>query len=103
MVARAAHDRTMDGSIPVEVEADAQANELELEEHEEAVLKPRDAVGVRHRIHLPPLVHGHHRGCVWRASRGGYGWGGHWLGAGITAEEGGRRWHGSACGLEECG
>jgi hypothetical protein len=52
-----------DGSVPVEVEADASADGVELAEHEEveeAVLEPRDAVGVRHRIHLPPLVHGHH-------------------------------------------
>jgi hypothetical protein len=67
----------MDGNVLVEVEADR----VELEEHEEAVLEPRDAVGVRHRIHLPPLVHGHHGGCVGRASCGGYGragigWGG---------------------------
>jgi hypothetical protein len=57
---RATHDRMTDGSVPVEVEADAWADGVELAEHEEAVLEPRDAVGVRHRIHLPPLVHGHH-------------------------------------------
>jgi hypothetical protein len=43
------------------VEADAQADGVELEEHEEAVLEPHDTVGIRHRIHLPPVVHGHHR------------------------------------------
>jgi hypothetical protein len=31
-------------------------------------------------------------------ARASIGWG-----AGITAEEGGRRWHGSMCGLEERG
>lgn len=33
---------------------------MELEEHAEAVLEPRDTVGVRHRIHLPLVIHGHH-------------------------------------------
>jgi hypothetical protein len=66
----------MDGDVPVEVEADR----VDMEEHEEAVLEPRDAVGVRHRIHLPPLVHGHHRGCagghrVGVMARAGIGWG----------------------------
>jgi hypothetical protein len=46
--------------MPVKVEADARADVVELEEHEEAVLVPRDTVGVRHQIHLPPVVHGHH-------------------------------------------
>jgi hypothetical protein len=40
-----------DGSVPVEVEADAWADGVELAEHKEAeevVLEPRDVVGVRH-------------------------------------------------------
>jgi hypothetical protein len=78
VVAAVLHGRTMDGSVPVGVETDG----VELEEHEEAVLEPRDMVGIRHQIHLPPLVHGHHGGCVGRASRGGYGQGGHRLGWG---------------------
>jgi hypothetical protein len=66
VVADVLHGRTMDGGVPVEVEADR----VDLEEHEEAVLEPCDAVGVRHRIHLPPLFHGHHgdvrAGIAWR-------------------------------------
>jgi hypothetical protein len=64
---RAAHDRTTDGSVPMEVEAD----EVGLEEHEEVVLEPRNTMSVHHRIYLPSLVHGHHGGCGGRASRGG--------------------------------
>lgn len=67
MFVRAAHDRTTDGSVPMEVEAD----EVGLEEHEEVVLEPRNTMSVHHRIYLPSLVHGHHGGCGGRASRGG--------------------------------
>jgi hypothetical protein len=106
MATRATHDRMTDGNVPVEVEANAWADGVELAEHEEAeeaVLEPRDAVGVRHQIHLPPLVHGHHGGFARRASRGGYDRCRHRLEAGITVGEdgGGRRRHGSACGLVE--
>jgi hypothetical protein len=75
----------------------------EHEEAEEAVLEPRDTVGVRHRIHLPPLVHGHHGGCAGWASHGGYDWCRHRLEAGIMTGEdrGGRQRHGSTCGLVE--
>ena len=48
---RATHERMTDGSVPVEVEADAWADGVELAEHKEAeevVLEPRDVVGVRH-------------------------------------------------------
>jgi hypothetical protein len=59
-------------------------------------------VGVRHRIHLPPLFHGHHgdvrAGIAWRLWPGRVS-----VGAEIRAKEGGRRWHGSVCGLEERG
>jgi hypothetical protein len=60
VAARVAHDWTMDDSAPMEVEANARADGVELAEHEEVVLEPRDTVGVRHQIHLPPVVHGHH-------------------------------------------
>jgi hypothetical protein len=42
---------------PMPVEADARADGVELR----STRRPRDTVGVRHRIHLPPVVHGHHR------------------------------------------
>jgi hypothetical protein len=75
---------------PMPVEADARADGVELR----STRRPRDTVGVRHRIHLPPVVHGHHRDV-----RAGISWGysrcGHRLGAGIMAGEdgGGRRRH----------